>query len=167
MITIQTESKGWRRFSGYLESLLFSWEVMSDPMDHCSPPGSSVLGIFQARILEWVAIAFSRGSSWPRDRSYISCIGRQILYSWASWDVHLESYWGLDHISWLLISPVLFLALHTSTVTDQILANTIHICKIFFGLHFNLEDVCWLFSHFTCCIRKQMFFLSLAPCNEI
>ena len=48
-----------------------------------SPPGSSVHGIFQARILEWVAMASSRGSSWPRDRtliSYVSCVGRQILY---------------------------------------------------------------------------------------
>ena len=53
-----------------------------DPMD-CSPPGSSVHGILQARILEWVAIPFSRGSSQPRDQtcdSYISCIGRRILY---------------------------------------------------------------------------------------
>ena len=43
-----------------------------------SPPGSSVHGIFQARILEWVVISFSRGSSWPRDQckvSWISCIG--------------------------------------------------------------------------------------------
>ena len=43
-----------------------------DPMD-CSPPGSSVLEIFQARILEWVAISFSRGSSQPRDRTRVSC----------------------------------------------------------------------------------------------
>ena len=35
---------------------------------NCSPPGSSVHGIFQARILEWVAVPFCRGSSWPRDR---------------------------------------------------------------------------------------------------
>ena len=47
---------------------------------NCSPPGSSVHGIFQARILEWVAISFSRGSSRPRDRIWVSCIGRQILY---------------------------------------------------------------------------------------
>ena len=40
----------------------------------CSPPGSSVLGILQARILEWVGIPFSRGSSWPRDQTRISCI---------------------------------------------------------------------------------------------
>ena len=40
----------------------------------CSLPGSSDHGIFQARILEWVAISFFRGSSWPRDRTCISCI---------------------------------------------------------------------------------------------
>ena len=44
-----------------------------DPMD-CSPQGSSVHGIFQARILEWVAISFSRGSSQPRNRIQVSCI---------------------------------------------------------------------------------------------
>ena len=51
-------------------------KVMSDslqPMD-CSLPGSSVHGILQARILEWVAIPFSRGSSQPRDRTQVSCI---------------------------------------------------------------------------------------------
>ncbi|CAN0514516.1 unnamed protein product [Rangifer tarandus platyrhynchus] len=53
-----------------------------DPMD-CSPPGSSVHGILQARILEWVAISSSRVSSPPRDRTPVTCdpcIGRQILY---------------------------------------------------------------------------------------
>ena len=40
----------------------------------CSPPGSSIHGILQARILEWVAISFSRGSSWPRDRTQVSHI---------------------------------------------------------------------------------------------
>ena len=51
----------------------------------CSPPGSSVHGISQARILEWVAISSSRGSSWPRDRAPISCIARWILYHWDTW----------------------------------------------------------------------------------
>ena len=41
-----------------------------------SPPGSSVHGIHQARILEWVTIPFSRGSSWPRDQTYVSCVGQ-------------------------------------------------------------------------------------------
>ena len=40
----------------------------------CIPPGSSVLWIFQARILEWIAISFSRGSSQPRDWTHVSCI---------------------------------------------------------------------------------------------
>ena len=48
-----------------------------DPVD-CSQPGSSIHGILQARILEWVAISFSRGSSQPRDWTRVSCIaGRQ------------------------------------------------------------------------------------------
>ena len=49
----------------------------------CSPPGSSVHGIFQARILKQLAIFYSKGSSWPKDTTHISCascIGRQILY---------------------------------------------------------------------------------------
>ena len=50
-----------------------------DPMDY-SPSGTSVHGILQARILEWVAISFPRGSSWPRVQTYISCIGRWVLY---------------------------------------------------------------------------------------
>ena len=50
----------------------------------CSPPGFSVYGIFQATELDWVAISFSRGSSWLRDRIYIVCTGRKILYRWAT-----------------------------------------------------------------------------------
>ena len=46
---------------------------LCDPID-CSLPGSSVHGIFQARVLEWVAISFSRGSSRPRDRTWVSRI---------------------------------------------------------------------------------------------
>ena len=53
-----------------------------DPMD-CSPPGSCVHGISQARILEWVAIFYSWGFSQPRDWTSESCYGRQILYHWA------------------------------------------------------------------------------------
>ena len=47
--------------------------TLCDPVG-CSPPGSSVHGISQARILGWVAISFSRGSSWPRDGTLIPCI---------------------------------------------------------------------------------------------
>ena len=58
--------------------------TLCDPMD-CSPPGSSVHGILQARILEWVTISFSRGSSWPRDRTWVSCTASGFLTFWATY----------------------------------------------------------------------------------
>ena len=72
-------------------SVAKSCPSLCDIMD-CSPPGFSVHGILQARILEWVAISFSRRSSWPRDQTHVSCIGRQILYHWATREalVHLK-----------------------------------------------------------------------------
>ena len=70
----------------------------------CSLPGSPVHGISQAGILEWVAIFFSRGFSWPRDWTWVSCISRQILYPWAIREATREalcSYpmWNIEH-SW-------------------------------------------------------------------
>ena len=53
--------------------------TLCDPMD-CSPPDSSVHGILQARILEWVAIPFSRGSSQPKDRTQVSCISGRYFH---------------------------------------------------------------------------------------
>ena len=57
--------------------------TLCDPMG-CSPPGSSVHGILQARILEWVAISFSRGSSQPRDWTPVSCIAGRLFIIWAT-----------------------------------------------------------------------------------
>ena len=57
--------------------------TLCNPMGY-SPPAFSVPGVLQARILEWVTMLSSRGSSQPRDGthdSYVSCIGRQVLYS--------------------------------------------------------------------------------------
>ena len=54
-------------------SIQKSCPTFCNPMD-CSPPGSSVQGIFQARVLEWVAISSSKWSSWPRDPTHVSCI---------------------------------------------------------------------------------------------
>ena len=61
--------------------------TLCDPMD-CSPPGSSVHGIFQARVPEWVAIFFSRGSSRPRDRTQASWIAGRCFTLWATRDAH-------------------------------------------------------------------------------
>ena len=57
----------------------------------CTLPCSSVHGISQVRILEWVAISFSRESSQLSDGTCISCIGRQILYPWATWEAQTPS----------------------------------------------------------------------------
>ena len=74
--------------SAVLGSVAESCLVFCDPVD-CSPPGSSVHGILQARILEGVAISSARGSSWPRHwarASCVSCFVKQILYHWATWE---------------------------------------------------------------------------------
>ena len=70
-----------------------SCPTLCDPMD-CSLPGSSVLGIFQARILEWVAISFSRGPSWPRNWTQVShiasCLSHQGSPSLEEWDINRQ-----------------------------------------------------------------------------
>ena len=92
----------------------FVWQVkvlvtqlcptLCDPMD-CSPPGSSVHGIFQARILEWVAISYSRGYSQPRDQtlSLVSLHSRRILYYWATREVSFLIFNVLSNIKPLLV----------------------------------------------------------------
>ena len=85
--------------------------------DHldCSPPGSSIHGALQARVLEWVTLPFSRGSSQPRDRthiSYVSCTDRQVLYHWR----HLRSPCGSKGLPFpaLKISKLLLLRICSS-----------------------------------------------------
>jgi len=64
-----------------VKSLSLVW--LCNPMD-CSPPGSSIHGIFQARVLEWVVISFSRGSSWPRDQTQVSHIAGRHFTIWST-----------------------------------------------------------------------------------
>ena len=71
--------------------------TLCDPMD-CSPPGSSVHGIPQSRLLEWVAISFSKGSSQPRDQTWVSCIAGIFFTIWATrgtLKLHLHQW--IDH----------------------------------------------------------------------
>ena len=58
----------------------------------CSLPGSSIRGIFQARVLEWVATSFSRGSSWPRDWTQVSRIAGRRFTVWATVVILNELY---------------------------------------------------------------------------
>ena len=60
-----------------------SCSTLCDPMD-CRPPSFSVHGILQARILEWIAIPFFRGSSQPKDWTQISCIAGRLFTIWAT-----------------------------------------------------------------------------------
>ena len=76
--------------------VVHSCPTLDDPMD-CSPPGSSVHGILQARTLGWVAMPSSRGSSQPRDQtgvSCVSCIDRRVLY----YHRHRGSLFGNIHV---------------------------------------------------------------------
>ena len=80
---------------------------------HCSPPGFSVLGILQARTLEWVAISFSRGSSRPRDWTQVSCIASRLFNLWATReaqclhrrpsDTQRQVWLSLLWVSWVLV----------------------------------------------------------------
>ena len=76
-------------------SVTESCTTLCYPMDY-SPPGSSVHGISQARILAWGT--FSRGSSWFRDKTWITCIGRQILYHWVTREPPYKEYTKEIHI---------------------------------------------------------------------
>ena len=75
-----------------------SCPILCDPVNG-SWPGSSVRGILQARILEWIAISSSRGTSQPRDQTLVSCIsctGERSLYHWATWEVHCLWEWSIN-----------------------------------------------------------------------
>ena len=69
-----------------------SCPTLRDPMD-CSPPGSSVHGILQDGILEWVVISFSMGSSQPRDQTQVSRIADRFFTRWATKEAPVEATW--------------------------------------------------------------------------
>ena len=78
--TREVPSYAWKESES---EVTHSYPTLCDPMD-CSLPGSSIHGIFQARVLEWVAIAFSRGSSGPTDRTWVSCIVGRCFTVWTT-----------------------------------------------------------------------------------
>ena len=80
--------------------------TLCNSTDHC-PTGFSVCGIIPARILEWVAIPYSRRSSQPRDRTYISYIGGQLLYHWATSEVPISLYLSSKEY-WEMADKLLF-----------------------------------------------------------
>ena len=80
----QDQSKSYINYVSVLAKLIQLCLTLCDPMDCSLPPGSSVHGISQSRILEWVAIAFSSDPGIEPRISCCSCIGRQILSCWTT-----------------------------------------------------------------------------------
>ena len=87
-----------------------SCPTLCNPMD-CSLSGSPVHGIFQARVMEWIAISFSRGSSWPRNRTWVSRVAGRRFTIWATREYsnqasdlthsnHSLPPWGLKNTQW-------------------------------------------------------------------
>ena len=92
-VSLPGKFHGQRSLVGYIvhewvSEVTQSCLTLCDPMD-CSLPSSSVHGIFQAIVLEWIAISFSRGSSWPRDRTQVSCIVDRCFTIWATREVRV------------------------------------------------------------------------------
>ena len=88
-------ARGFFTTSATWEALLLTWsEVKVTQLcpTLCNPVGYAVYGILQARILEWVAFPFSRGSSQPRDQTQVSCIAGGFFTSWATREA--QEYWS-------------------------------------------------------------------------
>ena len=81
--------KACRIVPGSESEVAQSCPTLWDPLD-CSLPGSSVHGIFQARVLEWFAISFSRGSFWLRDQTQVSCIAGRCFILWATREAQVK-----------------------------------------------------------------------------
>ena len=105
--------------------------TLCNPLD-CSPPGSSVHGIFQAGILEWVAIPFSRGSSQPRDRTRVSCIAGRFFTIWTT----------LTRILLSCLSQSAFYFCHSALFLRSIVLVGMHLIPCF-------SDCCTIHRSFT------------------
>ena len=109
----------------------------------CSPPGSSVHGILQARILEWVAISFSRGSSQPRDRTQVFRIAGRRFNLWATREAQVlyKYYYFYFAIHWF------HLVLCVPWFIPAVYIPAVHSC-LTDVYHFSTELYQNLFSHF-------------------
>ena len=91
---------GWRSLAGYIQSEKWKWKLLS-PVWLCDPMDCTFHGILQARILEWVAFSFSRGSSQPSDWTPVSLTTGGFFTSWAIREA--KEYWSgsLSLLQWL------------------------------------------------------------------
>ena len=130
----------------------------------CSSPGSSVHEIFQARILEWVAISFSRGSFQPRDGTWVSCTAGRFFTDWATREAPCTV---------ISISLLHLLSITTSLSFFKKRVTFTHVCPpcntslfstilLFLSFHFNIDDFEILFynSYFAYVLTPCVFLLS-------
>ena len=131
-----------------------SCPTLCDLLD-CSPPGSSVHGIFQARILEWVDYPFSRGSSQPRDRTQVSCTAGSFFTSWVTREA--QEYWsGLPISSPADLSdpeiepesPTLQEDSLPTELSGKVLTSYIHILILWIVILWNLPMISISFKFF-------------------
>ena len=100
-----------------------SFPTLSNPMD-CSLSGSFVHGIFQARVLEWIAISFSRGSSQPRNRTHVSCIAGKCFTIWATREALL--------INILLLGRLFFKVIYENIIYYFCMKKSAFFIRIYF-----------------------------------
>ena len=125
----------------YVQILLLvtqSCLTLCDPMD-CSPSGSSVHGILQARILEWVAIPFSRGCSWYWDWAWVSCTAGRFFTVWATHQIICTNkLFPTQWLNWGLMSPALAGRFFTTDQPGKPLYNVYYILFCNWLFSFNL-----------------------------
>ena len=133
------------------------WPTLCDPMD-CGLPGFSVHGISQTSILEWVAISFSMGSSWPRDWTHISCLVGKFFLSLNHLKTNVKS--GQENIAhnhmasgWVTrlrrranqSSQQLYFLVHSTTIFPLLIQNIESISLFYVIMYFNMDStVCRL-----------------------
>ena len=104
-----------------------SCPTLCHPMDY-SPPGSSVHGILQARILEWVAMPSSKGSSQPRDPTQVSHSAGEFFTAWATREVHIYVYMYVNVYMYRVTSVTMWLyVVQISSMPDIV---SINLCQI-------------------------------------
>ena len=119
--------------------------ILCDPMD-CSTSGSSVHGILQARILEWIAIPFSRGSSWSRDQTQVSHIAGGFFTFWATscfilkLKVFFLFFWSDRFVVYVVSFNTLFLRYHECS-------DVVYILLCFFVLYWGVHAYLLYFWH--------------------
>ena len=138
------------------------YPAFCEPRD-CSQPGSSVHVILQTRILEWIAIPFSRGFSQPRDQTWVSCIASRFLTVWATIETpshthtltHAYIYWTARLKPYILIYDYI----HSKM---NFFLNSVIGLEVTPSVH--LQNIPWvLYPWITFIIRKRVFLKTQTP----